>query len=279
MTDRELIRAEAVSVTFRSSGPIAWRRTEVRAVVDASFTISEREAFGLVGESGSGKTTLGRCVLGQQQPTSGRILLQDQEISGLDKQEFRETVQAVFQNPMTSLNPAMTVREILAEPIRRLKGLRDRREIEQLSHEVLDLVRLSRNIMDRRPRSLSGGMAQRVSIARALAPSPRLIVLDEAVSALDVATQAQIVNLLADLRDETGVSMLFVAHDLAITRHLCDRIAVMHLGRIVEEGTADEVCGNPQDDYTKRLLAAVPIPDPRRHGIRRRPQLNHLELG
>ncbi len=264
-----LLFVDDVTVEFHR-GHFARRRPVVRAVSAATIEIGKGQAFGLVGESGSGKTTLGRCVLGQQKPTHGSISISGKELSTLKARDFRATVQAVFQNPIASLNPAMSVGEIIAEPLRRLNGMKDRVEMRQRSEELLDQVQLPSRILDRRPASLSGGMAQRVSIARALAPHPSLIVLDEAVSALDVATQAQVINLLADLRDDTGVSYLFIAHDLAVVRHLCDEVAVMKLGEIVEHGNSETICGSPKHRYTQALLQAVPVPDPTVRRLRHR---------
>lgn len=260
-----LLRVDDLTVEFRGGGMFSFGRSTVHAVRDISFSVGRGEAYGLVGESGSGKTTTGRCVLGLQVPTNGCIRLADDDVSELrrrDPEALHRRIQAVFQNPIASLNPAMTVEVILAEPLRRLADVRDRDAARRRSTELLDEVRLPKEILDRRPTELSGGQAQRVSIARALASEPSLIVLDEAVSALDVATQAQVINLLADLRDHTGVSYLFIAHDLAVVRHLCDRIGVMSAGEIVEEGPASDICHAPSHHYTQRLLAAVPIPDP-----------------
>lgn len=260
-----LLRVDDLTVEFRGGGLFSFGRSIVHAVRNISFSVGRGEAYGLVGESGSGKTTTGRCVLGLQAPTTGCIRLADDDVSELrrrDPEALHRRIQAVFQNPIASLNPAMTVEVILAEPLRRLADVRDGEAARRRSAELLDEVRLPKEVLDRRPTELSGGQAQRVSIARALASEPSLIVLDEAVSALDVATQAQVINLLADLRDHTGVSYLFIAHDLAVVRHLCDRIGVMSAGEIVEEGPASDICGAPSHHYTQRLLAAVPIPDP-----------------
>ena len=272
-----VLRVEELVVEFAGGGAFSLKRETVRAVRNVSFHIEAGEAYGLVGESGSGKTTTGRCVLGLQKPTAGSILLGDDDVGELgrrNRQALHQRIQAVFQNPIASLNPAMSVERILAEPLRRLAGVTDAGAARARSAELLDAVRLPAQVLDRRPRELSGGMAQRVSIARALASSPTLIVLDEAVSALDVATQAQVINLLADLRDDTGVSYLFIAHDLAVVRHLCDRIGVMSQGELVEEGAAADICHRPTHDYTQRLLAAVPVPDPNvkrvRHDLRSR---------
>ncbi len=260
-----VLRVGHLVVEFSGGGAFSLNREIVRAVRDVSFHIGQGEAYGLVGESGSGKTTSGRCVLGLQKPTSGSITLGADDVGELarhDPQALHQRIQAVFQNPISSLNPAMTVDRILAEPLRRLAGVKDSAAARTRSAELLDAVRLPSDVLDRRPTELSGGMAQRVSIARALASSPTLIMLDEAVSALDVATQAQVINLLADLRDETGVSYLFIAHDLAVVRHLCDRIGVMSQGELVEEGNSADICHRPTHEYTQRLLAAVPVPDP-----------------
>ena len=274
LADSPLLCVEDLVVEFRGGGLFSIGAEKVHAVRSISFVVGQGEAYGLVGESGSGKTTTGRCVLGLQVPTSGRIQLGSDDVVELRRRDsgaLHRRIQAVFQNPVASLNPAMSVEEILAEPLRRLLGIRDRSAARRRSKDLLDEVRLPSDMLDRRPTELSGGQAQRVSIARALAPEPSLIVLDEAVSALDVATQAQVINLLADLRDETSVSYLFIAHDLAVVRHLCDRIGVMSTGEIVEEGTASAICHSPTDGYTQRLLAAVPVPDPTvkrvRHGL------------
>lgn len=267
-----LVEIESLHVDFRSGGAFRLRRPVVHAVIDVDLCIDRGQALGLVGESGSGKTTLGRCVLGVQQPSSGAISFDGEPLGGLVHRpaEFHRQVQVVFQNPVTSLNPSMTVRQILREPLVRLVDLRDDTEIDERTRELVAAVRLPDEVLDRRPHALSGGMCQRVSIARALAPRPSLIVLDEAVSALDVATQAQVINLLADLRDATRVSYLFIAHDLAVVRHLCDDVAVMQRGRIVEKGTARGVCSSPTTEYTRALLDAVPVADPSIRRIRGR---------
>lgn len=268
MADNPILRVDHLTVDFRGGSVFSLDRTSVRAVADVSLEVSRGQAFGTVGESGSGKTTLGRCVLGLQQPTAGTVEIDGIPIGQYNSTTLHRRVQAVFQNPIASLNPAMAVKDILAEPLRRLRGTSDKSEIRRRTEELLDEVRLPHSVMERRPTSLSGGMAQRVSIARALAADPDLIVLDEAVSALDVATQAQVINLLGELRDETGVAYLFIAHDLAVVRHLCEEIAVMRTGEIVEAGIASAICDDPQHEYTQRLIAAVPVPDPRVRRIR-----------
>jgi ABC-type oligopeptide transport system ATPase subunit len=258
-----LLVVDDVSVSFRGGGAFGFRKSSVDAVRNVSLTVNEGRAVGVLGESGSGKTTLGRCVLGTLRPTSGVVRVNGTPLDELRKgNELRRLVQAVFQNPHASLNPTMRVGDILAEPLRRLLGITDRRRLRERGLELLDQVRLPAVVLDRYPDSLSGGMAQRVSIARALAPEPKLIVLDEAVSALDVATKAQVVNLLADLRDTTGVAYLFIAHDVALVRHLCEEVVVVKLGQVVEAGATGEVCARPSHPYTQELLAAVPSLDP-----------------
>jgi ABC-type oligopeptide transport system ATPase subunit len=257
-----LLEVDDLSVSFRGGGTLGFRKSTVEAVRGVSLTVSEGRAFGVLGESGSGKTTLGRCVLGTLSPTSGAVRVNGTPIDQFGKKEFRRLVQAVFQNPHASLNPTMRVGDILSEPLRRLRGIHDRRTLREAGVQLLDQVQLPASVLDRYPHALSGGMAQRVSIARALAPEPKLIILDEAVSALDVATKAQVINLLAELRDTTGVAYLFIAHDVALVRHLCEDVAVVRLGQLVEAGATRDVCADPQHSYTKDLLAAVPALDP-----------------
>ncbi len=231
----------------------------VRAVDGVSLEVGRGETLGLVGESGSGKSTLCRAMLQLVRPDSGSVEFDGRELTGLSRrrmQPLRQEMQMVFQDPYASLNPRRRAGRIVSE---------DRRTAE----ELLERVGLSAADHDRYPHEFSGGQRQRIGIARALAPRPKLIVADEPVSALDVSIQAQIVNLLEDLREELGLTFVFVAHDIGIVRHVSDRIAVMHEGRIVEQGPADRVCTQPSDPYTRALLDAVPIPDPRRSRARR----------
>jgi oligopeptide transport system ATP-binding protein len=243
----------------------------VRAVDGISFSIPRGRTLGLVGESGSGKSTACRAVLQLLRPTSGSVRFEGREIAGLSGRRMRplrREMQMIFQDPYASLNPRKRVGQIVADPLRRqgiASGARLRRQVD----ELLERVGLGSEDHDRFPHEFSGGQRQRIGIARALAPRPKLVICDEPVSALDVSIRAQIVNLLADLQDELGLTYLFVAHDIGVVRHISDRIAVMHEGRIVEEGTADEVCESPRDDYTRQLIAAVPIPDPRESRARR----------
>jgi oligopeptide transport system ATP-binding protein len=238
---------------------------QVRAVDGVSFKVEKGETLGLVGESGSGKSTACRAVLQLIKPTSGSVKFEGQEIAGLRRrqmQPLRRQMQMIFQDPYASLNPRKRVGQIVGDPLRR-QGIASGSELRRQVQELLERVGLSSEHYNRFPHEFSGGQRQRIGIARALSLKPKLVICDEPVSALDVSIQAQIVNLLDDLQDEFGLAYLFVAHDIGVVRHISDRIAVMNEGKIVEQGTADQVCEHPKDDYTKKLLAAVPIPDPR----------------
>jgi peptide/nickel transport system ATP-binding protein len=243
----------------------------VRAVDSVSFSVRQGETLGLVGESGSGKSTLSRTILQLLAPTSGSVRFEGREIAGLSRREMRplrRQMQMIFQDPYASLNPRKRVGQIVGEPLRlqgEAKGGELRREVQGL----LERVGLSAEHYDRFPHEFSGGQRQRIGIARALALRPKLIVADEPVSALDVSIRAQILDLLSELQSDFGLTYIFVAHDIGVVRHVSDRIAVMHRGKIVEEGPADAVCERPQDVYTQKLLAAVPIPDPREARARR----------
>jgi oligopeptide transport system ATP-binding protein len=244
---------------------------QIRAVDGVSFTVAAGETLGLVGESGSGKSTLGRAVLQLVKPTSGSVRFEGHEIAGLSRRAMRplrRDMQMVFQDPYASLNPRKRIGQIVGEPLR-LQGVARGGELRRQVQGLLERVGLAPEHYDRFPHEFSGGQRQRIGIARAIALRPKLIVADEPVSALDVSIRAQIVNLLADLQQELGLTYVFVAHDIGIVRHVSDRIAVMHEGKIVEEGPADRVCEQPRDAYTKQLLAAVPIPDPREARARR----------
>ncbi|HEX6601161.1 MAG TPA: ATP-binding cassette domain-containing protein [Solirubrobacterales bacterium] len=244
---------------------------QVRAVDGVSFSIPRGKTLGLVGESGSGKSTACRAVLQLVKPTSGSVKFEGQEIAGLGRRQMRplrREMQMVFQDPQASLNPRKRVGQIVGDPLKR-QGVASGADLRRQVQELLDRVGLSAEHYNRFPHEFSGGQRQRIGIARALALKPKLVVCDEPVSALDVSIQAQIVNLLDDLQDEFGLAYLFVAHDIGVVRHVSDRIAVMHDGKIVEQGSADQVCERPQDEYTKKLLAAVPIPDPRESRERR----------
>jgi ABC-type oligopeptide transport system ATPase subunit len=238
----------------------------VDAVAGVSFDIGAGETLGLVGESGSGKSTTGFCILQLMRPTSGSVRFEGRELTELSGEELRRVrrdAQIVFQDPYSSLDPRMTVGNIVGEPLV-VHGVGTRRDRRTRVRELLDVVGFDPAYVNRYPHEFSGGQRQRIGIARALALSPRLIVCDEPVSALDVSIQAQILNLLKDLQAEFGLAYLFIAHDLAVVRSVSDRIAVMHRGRIVETGAASEVYERPKDAYTKALLASVPVPDPGR---------------
>jgi oligopeptide transport system ATP-binding protein len=248
------------------SGLLLERTVDVfRAVDGVSFDIAEGETLGLVGESGSGKSTTGYCIMQLLKPTSGSIRFLDTELTELGREEMRKMrreVQIVFQDPYASLDPRMTVGDIVGEPLV-VHSIGTRRDRRSRVRELLDVVGFNPGFTNRYPHEFSGGQRQRIGIARALALSPKLIVCDEPVSALDVSIQAQILNLLKDLQQDFGLTYLFIAHDLAVVRSMSDRIAVMNRGKLVELGPAEEVYTNPQDEYTKALLTAVPIPDPR----------------
>ncbi|MFI1377413.1 dipeptide ABC transporter ATP-binding protein [Streptomyces longwoodensis] len=245
-----ILEATGLRREFGRGGKAFW------AVDDVSLTVRRGETLGVVGESGSGKTTLGRMLVGLLEPTAGEV-----RHEGHARMGVRPAVQMVFQDPVSSLNPRRSVGESIADPLR-ARGERDERRIRRRVTELLERVGLEGTHYDRYPHEFSGGQRQRVGIARALAADPRVIVCDEPVSALDVTTQAQVVSLLGELQRELGLALVFVAHDLAVVRQVSDRVAVMQRGRIVESGPADEVYDNPQDPYTKQLLAAVPALDP-----------------
>jgi peptide/nickel transport system ATP-binding protein len=233
----------------------------VTAVDDVSFSIYKNETVGLVGESGCGKTTLGRTILRLVEPSSGAIFYKDKDITRLSKAEvktLRKDVQLIFQDPYSSLNPRLTIGDAIAEPMR-ISGLRQPgRERRKKVAALLHKVSLSPSMMDRYPHQFSGGQRQRIVIARALALDPGFIVCDESVSALDVSVQAQVLNLLNELKNDLGLTLLFISHDLSVVRYMCDRILVMKAGRIVESGGADDLYLHPKNEYTRTLIEAVP---------------------
>ncbi|HZW99501.1 MAG TPA: dipeptide ABC transporter ATP-binding protein [Trueperaceae bacterium] len=236
----------------------------VKAVEDVSFDVRRGEVVGLVGESGSGKTTVGRSILRLIEPTSGEVRFDGQDITQISKsqmREYRKKMQIIFQDPFASLNPRMSVGDIIGEAMT-IHNLARGREREQRVASLLERVGLSPNHMRRYPHEFSGGQRQRIGIARALAVDPEFIVADEPVSALDVSIQAQVVNLLLDLKEELGLTLLFIAHDLGVVEYISDHVVVMYLGRIMEIAPSKELYANPIHPYTEALLSAVPIPDP-----------------
>ena len=251
----------------------------VNAVDGVTFSIAPGRTLGLVGESGSGKSTTGYCVLQLMKPTAGSIRFKGKELTTMgrgDLRRLRRDMQIVFQDPYSALNPRMTVGDIVVEPLE-IHGIGTRRDRRSRIRELLDVVGFNPDYESRYPHEFSGGQRQRIGVARALALNPDLIVCDEPVSALDVSIQAQILNLLKDLQRDFGLTYLFISHDLAVVRSMSDDIAVMKDGKLVETGTADEVYERPKEAYTQALLAAVPVPDPRRMQERRveRRRLSH----
>ena len=259
---KKLVELKNVSLTFNKG-----KSNEVKAIDDVSFDIYEGEIFGLVGESGSGKTTIGRSILKLYDIDSGTVTFAGNDISSLkgkDLHEFRKTAQMIFQDPQASLNGRMKIRDIIAEGIDIHKLAKTKEEREAKVKELIDLVGLNEDHLSRYPHEFSGGQRQRIGIARALAVNPHFIVADEPISALDVSIQAQVVNLMQKLQYEQGLTYLFIAHDLSMVKYISDRIGVMHWGKLLEVGPADEIYHNPIHPYTKSLLSAIPEPDPER---------------
>lgn len=259
---KKLVELKNVSLTFNKG-----KSNEVKAIDDVSFDIYEGEIFGLVGESGSGKTTIGRSILKLYDIDSGTVTFAGDDISSLkgkDLHEFRKTAQMIFQDPQASLNGRMKIRDIIAEGIDIHKLAKTKEEREAKVKELIDLVGLNEDHLSRYPHEFSGGQRQRIGIARALAVNPHFIVADEPISALDVSIQAQVVNLMQKLQHEQGLTYLFIAHDLSMVKYISDRIGVMHWGKLLEVGPADEIYHNPIHPYTKSLLSAIPEPDPER---------------
>jgi oligopeptide/dipeptide ABC transporter ATP-binding protein len=272
-----LLEVRSLKKYFPVTEGIVVRRTigNVKAVDGVSFTIARGETLGLVGESGCGKTTTGRCILQLEKPTSGEIVFEGINLEKLDQKElvpWRQKIQVIFQDPYSSLNPRMKIGEILDEPMRVHQVEPDATKRRERIAQLLTICGLPAKFADRYPHEMSGGQRQRVGIARALCLNPDFIICDEAVSALDVSIQAQVINLLEDLREEFNLTYLFIAHDLSVVHHLCNRVAVMYLGKMVELADSDELFDHPMHPYTQALLSAVPVADPtveaqRRHQV------------
>jgi oligopeptide transport system ATP-binding protein len=268
-----LLQVEGLRKSFTQGGSFFGRReaSTVHAVDDVSFTIRQGETLSLVGESGSGKSTTAYCVLRLVEPDAGSVRFKGQQLVGMPSRELgslRRHMQLVFQDPYGALNPRRTIEDSIIEPLR-IHKIGSDEERRARARELAELVGMEPAHLARHPHQFSGGQRQRIVIARALALGPELLVCDEPVSALDVSVQAQILNLLKDLQDELGLALLFIAHDLAVVRTMSDRVMVMNHGKVVETGTADEVYEAPKHEYTRALLASVPIADPRRARARR----------
>jgi oligopeptide transport system ATP-binding protein len=262
-----LVEVRNIVKHFPVTGGVLLREiAQVHAVDDVSLAIKPGETLGLVGESGCGKSTLGRLILRLDEPTSGKVLFEGEDILAYDPEllrKLREEMQIIFQDPFSSLNPRKSVAHIIGEPLL-VHGMKSRAEREGRVEELLKVVGLGHEHMRRYPHQFSGGQRQRIGVARALALNPKLIICDEAVSALDVSIQAQVINLLQDLQAEFGLTYLFISHDLSVVEHISDRVAVMYLGKVVELAEANAIYSNPLHPYTQALLGAAPVPEPHR---------------
>lgn len=276
MEETPILKVEGLKTYFPVGGGLFGKKQVVKAVNDVSFEVMEHETFGLVGESGCGKSTLGRTLVKIYEPTEGKIEFMGKDITklnGSEMQDFRRNVQMIFQDPYASLNPRMTVGEIIREPME-IHNIGTPKERDEKVASLLETVGLKPDHIRRYPHEFSGGQRQRISIARTLALDPKFIVCDEPISALDVSIQAQIINLLERIQRERGISYLFIAHDLGAVKHISNRIGAMYLGSLVEIGSSDDLYHHPLHPYTQALLASIPIPDPKRMRERKKEEIN-----
>lgn len=264
----ELLKVNNIRKYFISKGGfLSGEKRVVKAVDGVSFTLQEGEIFGIVGESGCGKSTLGRTILGLIPATEGSVVFDGVVLSSLTKEEMRlkrKDIQVIFQDPGASLNPRMTVGDLIREPLDVFESGMSSEEKETYIFELMDLVGINRSYISRFPHEFSGGQRQRIGIARALASRPRLVICDEPVSALDVSVRAQILNLMDELKEKLNLTYIFISHDLSVVNHICNRVGVMYLGRMVELADTDTLYRNPMHPYTQALLSAIPLPDPER---------------
>lgn len=276
-TPTNLIEIRDLKKTFSIATGMFSPDLTLTALEDINFSVRQGETLGIVGESGCGKSTLGRCILQLIAPDQGQVLWLGQDLTRLPAEEMRRRradLQIIFQDPLASLNPRMTVGDIIEDPLRTLKPEMNKAQRRERVFKIMEAVGLLPEMVNRYPHEFSGGQAQRIGIARALVTEPKLIVCDEPVSALDVSIQAQILNLLSELKDEFGLTLIFISHNLSVVRHVSDRILVLYLGRIVELASGDDIYEDPKHPYTRALLTAVPIPDPK---LARQRQIELLE--